>query len=241
MSSFITNRAGYRQLRTSAEKLRSQGLSYKEIRQKVAVSKSTLSLWCKDIKLTKKQLAVLGARYDSQLRGAKANQKKGDERKQKARQQALGEFANISQDMVKVAGAMLYWAEGSKTSGTSITNSDPVLVVFFVKWLNVVLGIGPTQLTAHLHLHAGQKEKVEKLFWSKLSGIPLKSFYKTFYKPVGTGHRKNILYHGTIRIRVNGIGSELLRHRILGLAEAVARKLVPQVIFDIKYHSYMGR
>lgn len=37
--------------------LRYQGLSYKEIRQKMplSISKSTLSTWCKDIALTDKQ------------------------------------------------------------------------------------------------------------------------------------------------------------------------------------------
>lgn len=136
---------------------------------------------------------------------------------------------------------MLYWAEGDKQSGVSITNSDPTFVLFYVKWLKKVFKIPPNNLSAFLHLHQGQNNDKEKLFWSKLSGIPVENFNKTFYKPVGTGHRKNILYHGTIRVRVKGKGIELLRHRILGWAEAMAKYLVPQNVIKIHYRGRTGR
>lgn len=38
-----------------AQELRKKGYSYKEMLNKINVSKSTLSLWCRNIKLTKKQ------------------------------------------------------------------------------------------------------------------------------------------------------------------------------------------
>ncbi len=231
----------YRQLHTLAEGLRKKGLSYKEIRRSVPVSKATLSAWCRDIPLTKKQIARLGARYDTQLRGAKANQRKSAERKQATRSQAITEVPRLTSDAMKVVGAMMYWAEGSKNSGTAIANSDPTFVVFFVHWLKQVLNRSPENLTAHLHLHRGQNESKEKNFWSKLTGIPLRNFRKTFYKPQGTGHRKNILYHGTIRVSVCGVGVELLRHRILGWAEGVARQLVPEKVIQIHYRGRVGR
>lgn len=38
-----------------ALELRRKGLSYGAIRQQIYVSKSTLSIWCRDIELTKEQ------------------------------------------------------------------------------------------------------------------------------------------------------------------------------------------
>lgn len=41
--------------RISARALRQEGLSYREIQEKIKVSKSSISRWCKDIKLNSKQ------------------------------------------------------------------------------------------------------------------------------------------------------------------------------------------
>jgi intein-encoded DNA endonuclease-like protein len=58
--------------------LRREGLSYKEIRQKIpfTIAKSTISSWCRDIELTDEQKKRLGAKYDILHRGAKTNQTK---------------------------------------------------------------------------------------------------------------------------------------------------------------------
>lgn len=227
--------AQYRQLRSRAEKLRKRGLSYKEILKKVPVSKSTISQWCRNIKLTRNQIIRLGSLYDKQLRGAKVNQRKSLERRERVRLLAIQEIPKLTTDMLKIAGAMLYWAEGDKGNGTQLANSDPACVVFYVRWLHKVFNIPPGQLTISMHLHRGQSEYKERGFWSKITGIPVANFRKTFYKPEGRGHRKNILYHGTVKIRVQGTGLELLRHRILGWTEAVARQLVSGEIIRIHY------
>ncbi len=143
--------------------------------------------------------------------------------------------------MLKIAGAMLYWAEGNKTHSTALANSDPALLIFYISWLKNILKIQPTQLTAQIHLHEGQNDGDEKLFWSKLTGIPLDNFHKTYYKPVGTGHRKNILYHGTVKIRVKGVGSELLRQKILGWIEGFLSHYIKQDVIDIHFCSRMDR
>jgi len=76
------------------------------------------------------------------------------------------------------------------------------MIVLMVKWFKEFLNIRPRQLKAYLHLHSGQNEKEIKRYWSKLTGVPENRFGKTYIKPEGTGHRKNRLYNGTIRISV---------------------------------------
>lgn len=231
----------YRELRSKAERLRKKGQSYREILKKIPVSRSTMSIWCRHIQLTKDHITRLGSRYGSQMKGAKANQLKSLQRKEEVRKQALTEIPKLSTEMLKVAGALLYWAEGNKKQDMAITNSDPTFIVFYIKWLEKILQIFPHNLSAYIHLHQGQNEYREKLFWSQLTRIPMENFGKTFYKPRGSGHRKNILYHGTIRIRVSGRGIGLLRHRILAWVEAVAKQFVPQKIITIHYRGRMGR
>lgn len=76
-----------------------------------------------------------------------------------------------------------------------------------------------------LHLHAGQSEAERKVFWSEATGIPLEQFFKTFVKPEGTGHRKNVLYQGTASVRITR--STDLLHRVLGWIDAVREDADP--------------
>jgi len=66
----------YLVLRQKARRLRKTGKSYQEIFRELKLSKSTISIWCRDIKLSSAQIEALGKRYDTQLRGAKANQER---------------------------------------------------------------------------------------------------------------------------------------------------------------------
>lgn len=60
----------------NAIELRKQGLSYREIRKSINVSKSTLSLWLKDIELTEQQKKRLTRLQATAYLGAKKNQAK---------------------------------------------------------------------------------------------------------------------------------------------------------------------
>lgn len=204
------------QLKEKARELRRQGLSYKEIMQKVPVAKGTISIWCRNIPLTKAQIARLGALYDTQLRGAKANQLKRQREIKKIRLRAKRGLRSLNKYEFKIAGTMLYWAEGDKTLAVGITNSDPELIRFMMKWFRKVCHVPEEKFRAHIHIHTGQNENRMKKYWSNVTDIPLRQFGKSYLKKEGTGHRKNILYNGTIKVK---ICSEDLRHRILSWIE----------------------
>jgi len=125
---------------------------------------------------------------------------------------------------------MLYWAEGCKTVGLSITNSDKRIILFMIKWLEKVLKINiKKQIKAHLHIHVGDDDLKIKKYWSKITGIPLHNFGKSFIKSQGTGHRKNILPNGIMRIRVYGKGMENLRHKIMTWVDEIYRVALKQI------------
>ena len=202
------------------QKLRSQGLSYREIQKRTTIAKSTLSLWCKDISLSPQQKTRLGARYDFQLRGAKANRVKRQKQIKAIKEEAKSGFSSLTDSEFKVAGLMLYWAEGNKTLYPGVANSDPKLIRFMMKWFRQVCFVHNDKFKIHLHLHSGQNEDKIKSFWSKLTCIPLKQFGKSHVKREGSGHKKNVLYMGTAKI---GIYNKDLLYKILGWIEKICQ------------------
>ena len=207
--------------------LRGQGLSYKEIRQKTpfTIAKSTISDWCKDIELTAEQKDRLDklfkdGSYRGRLLGSKVTQVKRAKEVEQIKQKAKLEICTLNKNEFKLAGLMLYWAEGAKSRYVDITNSDPLLIKFMVAWLRNICRVPKERFRASLHLHTGQNEKEIKRYWSKITNIPISQFGKSYIKKEGSGYRKNKLYNGTIKIRV--CDSNLL-HRILGWIEGVSK------------------
>lgn len=202
--------------------LRQKGRSYNEIQRELEISKGNISLWCRDIELTSEQKNRLGKKYLTAPRlGGLANHKKREKEIYEVKERAIKEISVLDLGAFKIAGTMLYWAEGAKTNSVSISNSDPKMIKFMMRWLEKIFNLQPEQLKASLHIHYGNDETHIKEYWSHLTGIPLKNFGKCFIKPKGTGHRTHILPNGIIRIRVGGIGVENMRHRILAWANKV--------------------
>src|SRR3989338_6806222 len=127
----------------------------------------------------------------TQKLGALANKEKRAREVLQIKNLAKEEIKEISPEIFKVAGTILYWAEGTKTKNTSISNSDPRVVKFMVNWWEQIFGIGPANLKAHVHIHYANDEKKIKKFWSELTRIPLVNFGKSFVKPKGTVNVKH--------------------------------------------------
>lgn len=219
-------------LKEKALKLRAQGLSYKEIKELVPVAKSTISLWCRHVKLTVAQRKRLGRKRDSSLTGIKAIQTMFWHRRCKSFMVGvvLGNKVKDKNSRL-IAGAMLYWAEGTKTRGRAgVANSDPRIIKFMASWFREFLGVKPEQMSMHLHLHSGQNENEMKLYWSKITGVPLQNFIKSFIKPEGSGYRKNILYNGTVKLSIRMKGSTYLLFKILGIINGFLKSAMDEPI-----------
>src|SRR3989338_756035 len=141
-------------MRVRAIALRKKGLSYNEIRLQVPVSKSSLSLWLKHIRLSPKHRARL---YTKQIQILSRGTPSQIERR-KREVAVLNENARkeislpLSLETHRFIGAALYWAEGSKTKNFEITNSDPVLIAFMVQWFHDTFGVPAVRLKVHLNI-----------------------------------------------------------------------------------------
>ncbi len=198
--------------------LRKLGKSYSEIRKKIKVSKGTLSLWLRDIKLTPEQEKRLyverGQRNTYRL--AKFNQRKRIERTKKIIKKAKREILLYLKNPLFLSGLMLYWAEGDKSDEREVikfSNSDPSMVKFIMKWFRDICKVPEKKFRVGLHIHKLHcREDIEE-YWSKLTNIPLIQFHKTQIKHTSLRHRRNRLYNGTCAIR---IGDKDLFRRIKG-------------------------
>lgn len=205
------------------QELRMLGLSYGEIRRLIPVSKGSLIPWCRDIPLTPEQLErIRSIGGNSEVGRAKTGailRARNLERINQIRELGREEAIGLIKDPFWLSGVIAYWAEGSKRNNNlHFANSDPAFIVLFLKWAKEYLGVEMEKFVISLHLHAGQDEDERRQFWSLVTGLPLSQFRKTFIKPEGTGHRKNILYNGTASIRI--YNTELL-HRVLAWVDTV--------------------
>jgi len=209
--------------------LRENGFSYGDIAKQCSTSKSNISLWCRDIKLSRIQ-------SDKLIANKKERLELGSRRLHEIREMEIREVIRSAKNELIdkkiddftffVAGVMLYWAEGTKTKGLAITNSDERVILFMIKWFKKFLDINIDRIRVHLHIHKNDNDLNIKKYWSKLTTIPLQNFGKSFIKPSGTGHRTNILPHGIIRIQVYGLGMENSRHKIMTWVEQIYKLVI---------------
>ena len=188
-----------------AIRMRLKGASYSQIKERLGISKSTLSNWLADYPLSEeriKELRDLNPRRIENFRNTM--RRKRQQRLDEAYKNAAKSVGNMSKRDILIAGLFLYWGEGDKGgSAFSVSNTDPNVMRFFMKWARL-FGVPEDKFRIVLHLYADMDERKEKEYWSHVLGLPLKNFRKTYKKTsVLTGlSYKNGFKHGTCMVRV---------------------------------------
>ena len=168
--------------KSHAIELRKQGLSYNEICRRIPVSKSSLSLWLKSVPLAEEHRARLYTKKVEILaRGAQSQKERRKREVDAILTSAKTEITTpISFDAFRLFGAALYWAEGRKSNGFEITNSDPNMIAFMIVWFEKVFGVSAIALKANLNIYPQQNELDVKRFWSELTKYSFEQFWKKF-------------------------------------------------------------
>lgn len=110
---------------------------------------------------------------------------------------------NLSQreKALKLAGVMLYWAEGAKGGGgVKFVNSDPAMIKLFLSFLREVCGIYDDRLKLLIHLYPDHNNADLKKFWSEVTGVPESNFYQSYVHVGKTGTYKNKSLYGTLAV-----------------------------------------
>ena len=223
--------------RIAAQTLRRKGVSIIEIARKLGVAKSTASIWCLEIKLTSDQEKRL--RENSTLAGAKGrflgaetNRLKKTAALDAARVCINKALGHISGRDILVAGPSLYWAEGSKSSGSSLSfvNSDSDMIRLIVSWLKSNFGAVEDDFILRVainEIHRPRERKVLE-YWSRCLKVPQNQFRKTSF--IKTRQKKVYAnydtYYGTLCLRLRRSSS--VWYRVLAGIEIIKKAGVVQ-------------
>ena len=128
--------------------LRRKGESIKSIAEQLGVSKGSVSTWCRDIVLTKKQKNrlrenAIKAGHRGRMIGAQMNKQKKQNTIAKQECLAKEKVGSLSDRDIFMLGIGLYWGEGVKAdkSTLAIVNSDPEIILLMYHWFQKILGI----------------------------------------------------------------------------------------------------
>ncbi len=199
-------------LREAARELRRSGLGYQQIAAELGVSKSSVSLWVRDLprpprlsyEECRKRHAEAVRRYWAAERPARA------ERRDAVRLAAIAAAGVLSEREVLIAGAIAYWCEGSKNKPhrrgdrVAFINSDPALVRFFLHFLDVA-GIDRSRLIFRVYIHQTADIAAAERFWLAVADAEPSQFRKATLKkhnPATTRRNRGNEYHGCLRVDV---------------------------------------
>lgn len=215
-----------------AIRLRVQGFTYSQILNKVKVSRSTLSVWLRNIQMTYQQKNHI----KNLINKTRLNTQK--QRKNLTRlstktivENAKNEIVSVDINCFKLIGASLYWAEGSKqrnsnlSQGLIFSNSDPNMILLYLNWLKLVLHVKDENIILELYIHIGQLDKKNDFinYWSNKTKLPRSKFDRIYVKKHALSKKySNNEYKGLVRIIVRK--SSKLNRQVTGWIQGICQQ-----------------
>lgn len=204
-------------LREKARELRLQGWTYDQIQVELGCSKSSISLWVRDLPKPERRAPSEQARLANRLRWEHELAVR-DEQRRRTKEAAALEIGPLSDRDLFLVGVALYWAEGAKDKpyqrreNVLFVNSDPGVITLYLAWLDL-LGVERDRLRYRVMIHMTADVEGAKRYWADLVGVDVSTFQKTTIKKHNpTTVRKNVgdTYRGCLVVRVSQ-GAELYR------------------------------
>ncbi|MCN9241918.1 hypothetical protein NGF19_14145 [Streptomyces sp. RY43-2] len=173
-------------LRARARELRLQGWTYDQIEVELGCSRSSVSLWVRDLpkperRRSREEAAAIARRgWEEKLRIR-------DEDRQRTKEAAKRAIGDISARELFLLGVGLYWAEGGKDEPyarretVAFVNSDPGMIEVFLAWLDL-LGVERERLRYTVMIHERADISGAEQYWADLVGADHSSFNKTTLK-----------------------------------------------------------
>ncbi|MFK3730693.1 hypothetical protein ACI2LJ_10610 [Streptomyces sp. NPDC088090] len=204
-------------LRARARELRLQGMTYDQIQVELGCSKSSISLWVRDLPKVDRRTPT--------EQGREAARKRWEHEgplREAIRTAAVQEAAKAAGELTArelfLTGVTLYWAEGSKSKPyrrdetVAFINSDPDVIRVYLAWLDL-LGIARDRLRFRVMIHESADVGGAEQYWADLAGISPSELQKTTLKkhnPKTVRKNTGAEYRGCLIVRVSA-GSDLYR------------------------------
>ncbi|WP_435837870.1 hypothetical protein [Streptantibioticus parmotrematis] len=175
------------ELRTRARELRGEGKTYDEIVEALGVSKSSVSLWVRDLPKPPRRTPV--AEHVRMMAEARWGPRREEIRRLRERTKAAAaaEIGSLEDRELFLVGVGLYWAEGSKSKPYRLkeraifVNSDPGVISVYLAWL-ALLGVAPERLGFRVMIHESADVAGAERFWAELVGVDVSALARTTLK-----------------------------------------------------------
>ncbi|MFJ8200136.1 hypothetical protein [Streptomyces sp. NPDC096152] len=196
-------------LRARARELRLQGWTYDRIEAELGCSRSSASLWVRDLPKPERRRSPAEAAAIAR-KGWEEKLRIRDEERQRTKAMAKRAIGSLSPRELFLVGVSLYWAEGSKDKpyerreSVTFVNSDPGVIKVFLAWLDLV-GIERERLRFTVMIHESADVAGAERYWAEFVGADSSAFNKTTLKKHNPKTvRKNIgdAYRGCLVIKV---------------------------------------
>jgi transcriptional regulator with XRE-family HTH domain len=169
---------GYRgkvELQEKARLMRAEGRTLQDIATTLGVSKSSVSLWVRDIPF------VPGPRQPSINRRPHPQQLAKVAEIAECNRAGVERIGMLSTNAFLAAGVALYAGEGSKTEGKVLfANTDSQMVGFFCAWLREFFVIDEARMRVRVYLHEGLDLEAAESFWSGIAEVPRAQFREPY-------------------------------------------------------------
>jgi len=196
-----------------ARELRAESRTLQEIADELGVSRSSASVWVRDVEFDPKPAQRPQFRNPSSLHLKKLAEI--DAMNEWGRTQ-IGE---LSDDAFLAAGTALYAGEGAKRDGeVMFANTDAAMVAFFCRWLRRFFAIDENRLRVRVYLHAGLDLDAAQRHWSTVTGVPLAQFRHGYRAAADPTIRRAKHEHGCVYVRY---GCSTTHRKIMGLTRAL--------------------
>ena len=162
--------------------MRQEGKTIPEIASTLNVAKSSVSLWVRDIRLTSEQKSVLEStkqQIERLNQASKQRHEEGMERRYISQQE--GRERARQNDPLHEMGCMLYLGEGAKDPRAVVfVNSDPHMMIFFMRFLRESLKVNDLNLRLRLHCHTSDVQEHQRIkqYWLDLFNLKNDCFHK---------------------------------------------------------------
>ncbi|MBO3674930.1 hypothetical protein J5X86_07720 [Streptomyces sp. NEAU-YJ-81] len=190
-------------LRARAREMRLQGMTYDRIQLELGCSKSSISLWVRDLPKPDRPPRTREEASAIAKRGWEATLRQREIERQRTKLAAAREVGELTNRELFLIGVGLYWSEGSKskphnpTERATFINSDPDMVQLYLAWLSL-LGVEPERLRYRVMIHESAQVADAERYWAEIIGVDVtilerttlkKHNPKTVRKNVGEGYR----------------------------------------------------
>ncbi|MEX1009175.1 MAG: hypothetical protein WD271_15230 [Acidimicrobiia bacterium] len=207
---------GYRGKVEQQEKariMRAQNMTLADIAATLGVSKSSVSLWVRDVPFTPSK-----RRYGPQRRPHPAHTAKLRQIEE-LNELGIQRIGTLGEEAFLAAGVALYAGEGAKTDGAvTFANTDAGMVALFCAWLRRFFTVDESRLRVRVYLHEGLDLDAAERHWSEVTGVPRSQFRAPYRAAADPTIRRVKHEYGCVYVRY---ACSTTHRTIMGLIRAL--------------------